>query len=148
MTVHFFVNVARTLFSSTNDPLLIHLLCPLYFLHKIKWTLTPDMWHRGSVTESLFNQWVMTVFVVQPALHHWCLRHLWNMSSYSGNPFLNKSLTSLIVYVHQNQCQLFHISNGIIWLTNWITLVQQNSFRNINILLHLICLNFKKNHFI
>ena len=28
--------------------------------------------------------------------------------------FLNKNLPSLMIYVHTNQCQLFHISNGII----------------------------------
>ncbi len=28
--------------------------------------------------------------------------------------FLNKNLPSLMIYVHKNQCQLFHISNGII----------------------------------
>ena len=47
--------------------------------------------------------------------------------------FLNKNLQSLMIFVHKNQCQLFHISNGIIRLTNWITLVHLNSFRPINL---------------
>ena len=62
--------------------------------------------------------------------------------------FFNKKLPYLMVYVHKNHCQLFHMSNGIIWLTNWITLVHLNSFRPINLLLHLICLSFKNTLYI
>ena len=62
--------------------------------------------------------------------------------------FLNKNLPSLIIYVHKNQCQLFHISNGIMWLTNWITLVHLNSFRPINLFLHPICVSFKNTLYI
>ena len=61
---------------------------------------------------------------------------------------INKNLPSLMVYVHKNQCQLFHMSNGIIWLTNWITLVHLNSFRPINLFLHLICVSFKNTLYI
>ena len=61
---------------------------------------------------------------------------------------INKNLPSLMVYVYKNQCQLFHISNGIIWLTIWITLVHLNSFRSLNLLLHLICLSFENTLFI
>ena len=43
-----------------------------------------------------------------------------------------ENLPSWMVYVHKNQCQLFHMSNVIIWLTNWISLVHLNSFRSIN----------------
>ena len=59
-----------------------------------------------------------------------------------------KNLPSLMIYVHKNQCQLFHISNGMIWLTNWITLVHLNSFRPINLFLHLICVSFKNTLYI
>ena len=62
--------------------------------------------------------------------------------------FLNKNLPSLMIYVHKNQCQLFHISNGIIWLKNLISLVHLNSFRPKNLFLHLICVSFKNTLFI
>ena len=54
-----------------------------------------------------------------------------------------QNLPSLMIYVHKNQFQLFHKSNGIIRLTNWITLVHLNSFRPLNLFLHLICVSFK-----
>ena len=62
--------------------------------------------------------------------------------------FLNKNLLSLMIYVHKNQFQFFHMSNRIIWLTNLINSVHLNSFRPINLLLQLICLSFENTLYI
>ena len=39
---------------------------------------------------------------------------LMKLVQFQWKSFLNKNLPSLMIYVHKNQCQFFHISNGII----------------------------------
>ena len=55
------------------------------------------------------------VFVEQPQLHHCCLRTaLLKLVQLQYKSLMNKNMPSLMVYVYKNQCQLFHMSNGII----------------------------------
>jgi hypothetical protein len=121
---------------------------PKYFLTwKGKWHFV-SLWHffmgQDSSAINLYNGTLRT-FVALVAL---LLEALMKLVQLQWKSFLNKNLPSLMIYVHTNQCQLFHISNGIIWLTNWITLVHLNSFRPINLFLNLICVSFKNTLYI
>ena len=102
---------------------------------------------RGALTcQNLEKSKKKMIFLLRhPAL---LFKALMKLVQLQWKSFLNKNLSSLMIYVHKNQCQLFHISNGIIWLTNWITLVHLNSFRPINLFLHLFCVSLKNTLYI
>ena len=95
-----------------------------------------------------FKRYFLWPQVCSPCGYALLFEALMKLVQLQWKSLMNKNLPSLMVYVHKNQCQLFHMSNGIIWLTNWITSVHLNSFRPINLLLHLICLSFKNTLYI
>ena len=92
-----------------------------------------------------FKKKTNQILVVNPTL---LFEALMKLVQLQWKSLLNKNLPSLMIYVHKNQCQLFHIGNGIIWLTNWITLVDLNSFRPINLFVDLICVSLKNTLYI
>ena len=105
----------------------------IYFRKIFNWSVQTDVFTKLSVKEWLLGTGVWGVHETCPV---------------SMEILLNKNMPSLKVYVDNNQGQLFHMSDEIIWLTNWNTSVHLNSFRPINLLLHLICLSFKNTFYI
>ena len=75
--------------------------CGYYLSHSLSWVKGVKLWRLQTCRHpTLLFEALMKLVQLQ-----------WKS-------FLNKNLPSLMIYVHKNQCQLFHISNGIICLTN------------------------------